>query len=199
MKLFGFTFIVVVLLLGMVFPVSADPTKIVPFISLVQEYSDNILFSASNEEEDFITTVSGGLAIKYKTQVINAGLEARLDQALYKDFDELNALDKFLSGNVSYKATERLGIGAMALLSEDFRRDREIETTGLLISGERKTMRFSFHRIIFFLKLQGVLSHWGMVLLKLKRQTVLKMMMISGWIFHFQKICPEHSKTQQGF
>lgn len=143
MKLFGFVFIVVVFLLGAAFPLSADPTKIISFISLTEEYSDNIFFSANNEEEDFITTVSGGLAIQYKTEVINAGIKAQLDQLLYKDFDQLDSLDKFFSGTVDYRATERLGVGATALYSEDSTRDRDTETTGLLVSGDRKTTRFS--------------------------------------------------------
>ncbi len=143
MKRFGFIFIAAVILSGTAFSVSADPTKIIPFISLEEEYSDNILFSAGNEEEDFITTISGGLVVQHKTEVINAGLIARLDQLLYKEFDQLNDLDKFFSGNVHYRATERLGAGATALYSEDSRRDRDTETTGLLVSGDRTTARFS--------------------------------------------------------
>ncbi len=143
MRRFGSIFIVVFILSGAVFPVSADPTKIVPFISMNQEYSDNIIFTADNEEDDFITTVSGGLAVKHNTEVINASLNARLDQFLYKEFDQLDSLDKFFSGNVHYRTTERLGVGATALYSEDSRRDRDTATTGLLVSGDRDTTRFS--------------------------------------------------------
>jgi len=143
MKWFGFIIIVVVILSGAVFSVSADPTKIIPFVSLKQEYSDNILFSSNNAQEDFITTVSGGLSIKQKTQVIDASLTAKVDKLLYWDFDELNSLDKFFSGNVNYRAAERLGIGASAQYSEDSRRDREADTTGLLVSGDRESARFS--------------------------------------------------------
>ena len=143
MKWFGFTIIVVVILLGDVFPVKADPTKIVPFVFFKQEYSDNILFSSNNEEADLITTISGGLAIKHKTEVIDAVFSARLDKSLYLDFDGLDSLDKFFSGNVNYRVTEKLGVGAQAQYSEDSRRDRESDTTGLLLSGDRETARFS--------------------------------------------------------
>ncbi len=142
MKRFGFTIIVVVILLGAASCVSADPTKVTPFISLKQEYSDNILFSEKNKKKDFITTVSGGLAVKQTTEVMNASLNARLDQLLYMDFNELDSLDQFFSGNVNYRATQRLGLGASARYSKDSRKDREADTTGLIVSGDRETARF---------------------------------------------------------
>ena len=143
MKWFGFAVIVVVVLLGSTFSVSAGPTKIVPFVSLTQEYSDNIFFSSNNAQEDFITTVSGGLSIKQKKEVIDLGFNARFDKLLYWDFSDWDSLDMFFSGNVNYRATERLGIGASAQYSEDSRRDRETDTTGLLVTGDRETARFS--------------------------------------------------------
>ena len=150
MKCFSFKIIVIALLLGAVFPVSADPTKILPMISLKQEYSDNILFSSSNEKEDFITTASGGLAIRHRTETVTAGLAAWLDQLLYQDFDELNTLNKRFSGNMDYRVTERLGVGASAQYNEDSRRDRDADTTGLLLSGDREATRFSLSSGYYF-------------------------------------------------
>ncbi len=133
--------------------VSAEPTKITPFVSLKQESSDNILFSATHEDYDLITTASGGIDIKQKTEVLDADLNARLDQLLYRDFHDLNSLDKFFSGNVNYKKTERLGFGASAKYSEDSRQDRETDTTGLIVSGDRKTKRISLSSNYFFSEL----------------------------------------------
>jgi len=142
MKRFGFTIIAVVILMGGIFPVLADPFKVVPFVRLKQEFSDNIHFSSNNEKEDFITTLTGGLAVKQKKEVMETGLEARFDKLSYRDSDNLDSLDLFFSGNVNYRATERLGVGAKVQYSEDSRRDRESDTTGLLVSGDKDTKRF---------------------------------------------------------
>jgi len=143
MKYFGVIIIAAAVVLGVVFSVSAEPTKIVPFVSLKQEYSDNILFSNNSEKEDYITTVSGGIVLNQKTEVLNARLQARLDQLFYHDYDQLNSLDKFFSGNVNYKTTERLGLGATARYSETSRKDQDADTTGLLQSGDREAAQFS--------------------------------------------------------
>lgn len=142
MNRFRFFIVAAVLLSGIPFPVSAGPTSFVPFVSVKQEYSDNILF-AEDEEEDFITTVSGGMTLKHKKELTNVSLSAQLDQLMYWDFDELDSLDKSFSSNVSHRATERLGFGASARYSEDSRRDRDTDTTGLLISGDREDTRFT--------------------------------------------------------
>ena len=143
MKCFGVMIIAAAVVFGVVFSVSAEPTKIVPFVSLKQEYSDNILFSDDNEKEDYITTLSGMIAVKQKTEVLNAGIQVRLDQLFYHDYDQLDSLDKFFSGNVNYRTTERLGLGATARYSENSRRDQDADTTGLLLSGDREESQFS--------------------------------------------------------
>ena len=128
---------VVLILSGMACPVCAGPAAtFVPFVSLKQEYSDNIMFSEI-EEADFITTLSGGMRLTYRTERVNAGLKGQLDQSLYRDYDELNALDKAVSGSFSYLATERLSFSGSVRYANDSRRDRDAETTGLLLSGDR--------------------------------------------------------------
>ena len=144
MKRFGVILFVAGVFLAAAFPVSAGTVRVAPILSVEQEYSDNILFSSNFEEEDFITTISGGVEIQQKTERINAGLYAHLDQLLYWEFDKLNSLDKFFSGDVKYKTTEQLNLGATALYSQDSRRDRDTDTTGLLITGDRETARVSF-------------------------------------------------------
>jgi len=124
-------------------PVYSKPTTIKPVISIEQEYNDNILFSENDEEKDFITTFSAGVAIEQKTERLNAEVNARFEKLLYWDFDELNSLDRFFNGNVNYRVTEKLGLGASAKYSKDSRRDRDTDTTGLLVSGDRTTSRFS--------------------------------------------------------
>lgn len=138
---------------GFVLPASGEPTTFKPFFSLDQEYNDNILFSNSNEEEDFITTLSGGLVIEQRTERVNANLSARLDQLLYWHLDELNSLDMFFKGDLDYKTTEKLGVGGSAEYSEDSRADRDTATTGLLVNGDRTTKRASLSSNYLFSEL----------------------------------------------
>jgi len=159
MKKFGFIIGVTTFLFGLALDVTADTTKIKPYLFVTQEYSDNILFTQNNEAEDFITTLSGGIALMKTTEILDAGVEVRLDQLFYHDFNELDSLDKLVKGHVDYKATERLGIGASARYSEDSQRDRETDTTGLVISGEREKADFSVSSDYFFSEiLQGEVS-----------------------------------------
>ena len=122
---------------------SADPFKIKPLLSLKLEYSDNILFSLNQPDTDLISTASGGVTVGKKTELLNANIQAKVNKLLYNDFDELNSLDNLFSGQLNYKVTQRLGMGAQARYVEDSRRDQDTETTGLLISGQRKSTNFS--------------------------------------------------------
>ncbi len=122
---------------------SAGPDKILPYVSLKQEYSDNILFSSANEQEDFITTGTGGIVFSRKDERTDATLDAKLLRLFYQDNDQLDSTDGGILGNWKYKATERFGIGARAEYKEDSRRDRDTDTTGLILSGDRKSTDFS--------------------------------------------------------
>jgi len=137
-------------------PTSANTVEIKPILSLKMNYSDNILFSEGQVDTDLITTVSGGLAIRQKTEKMNANFEANLNQVLYQEFDELNSLDNTFSGAVNYRLTHRLGINASGRYRKDSQRDRETDTTGLLVSGDRISTNLSISTNYFFSEtLQG--------------------------------------------
>lgn len=147
----GFTILCAVLVsLCFVLPASSGPTSIKPFIALEQEYNDNIFFSNSSEDEDFITTVSGGLRIDQNTERVNATLDARLYHLWYWDFDDLDSLDGAANGDFHYRVTEKLGVGGSAEYSEDSRRDRDTTTTGLVVAGDRETKRASLSTDYWF-------------------------------------------------
>ncbi len=121
------------------FPVSATQDKITPFISFEQEYSDNVLFTSKNLKDDWIAIVSGGLKFTRRTEIADAGIQAKFDKYSYRNCNELNSFDKFFSGNFSYRITERFGITSSADYSMDSRADRELTDTGLIVPGDRKT------------------------------------------------------------
>ena len=121
----------------------ADPDSLTPFISIDQQYSDNILFSDDRPEADWITAVEGGLTLARKTQRLDTLLTGRLKQRWYADNSALDALDGFASGSVDYRLTERLSLGGTADYSKDSTRDRDTDSTGLKIAGDREKYGFS--------------------------------------------------------
>ncbi|MBF0258995.1 MAG: outer membrane beta-barrel protein [Desulfamplus sp.] len=120
---------------------SGETLFLEPQISIEQEYNDNILFEHDNPQQDYIGTISPAFSVKQKTPRLDSDLRASLDAIFYKDYDELNSVDKHGSASVDYRLTERLKIGGSAGYLEDSRSDREIDDTGLTIAGEREQIR----------------------------------------------------------
>jgi len=124
-------------------PALSGPDTITPFVSVIQQYSDNILFDADQPESDWITAAEGGLTLERKTERMNSRLTGWLKQLFYADNGELDSLDGFASGLIQYRLTERFSIGGAADYSNDSMRDRDTDTTGLKISGDREKVQFS--------------------------------------------------------
>jgi len=118
--------------------VLADEFKLIPSISVREEYNDNIFFDDDQEIDDWITTISPGLELIDHTERFDLTLSARGHGIKYGQNDELNDFDQQYSGNIGYKVTPRLRMSAGAGYTVDNRRDRDIETTGLVLSTEER-------------------------------------------------------------
>ncbi|MBU1544837.1 MAG: hypothetical protein KKE62_18545 [Proteobacteria bacterium] len=116
----------------------AQTDKMIPFVSLKQEYTDNVTFSSSNETEDFISTCIGGLTVSHKSETVQASLTGQIFHMLYWDNDALDATDGSVNASINHQLTERFGLGASADYREDSRRDVDADTTGLILNGDRK-------------------------------------------------------------
>lgn len=110
--------------------------KLIPSIGLREEFNDNIFLSASDEVDDFITTLSPGLAFKGRNERLDAELSGKLGILLYADNSELNAVDQDYFGRLRYQITPRLGMNANGGYIKDHRPDRDILTTGLVQNSE---------------------------------------------------------------
>ncbi len=73
-----------------------------------------------------------------RTERLDLNLKARIDDIRYRDLRDLNDTDQFYTGRASYILTERLMIGASGGYSRDSQPDRDIETTGLVLSSGRR-------------------------------------------------------------
>jgi predicted porin len=88
------------LLLGVVFcffsmaSQAAARLEIIPSIALREQYNDNIFLSRSDGEDDFITTVSPGIALNYdRGEKLDLALDFGLNLRFYADHSDLNDTD----------------------------------------------------------------------------------------------------------
>lgn len=65
-----------------------------PYLTLEEEYNDNIDLESSNEEEDWITTIQPGIRLNYNNRSIEAVVDYSLRYRFYANNDEDN-LDEF--------------------------------------------------------------------------------------------------------
>ena len=59
-------------------------------LSVREEYNDNILLTNVNRQSDFITTISPGLAVGYKTSAVDFSLDYGLNFKFYLQHDVYN-------------------------------------------------------------------------------------------------------------
>jgi hypothetical protein len=120
-----------------------DDFRIVPSVSVREEYNDNIFLTEDDKIDDFITTLSGQLAIIERTERLNARLSARVAPFYYADNSDLDDVDQFYRGRVNYAMTPRLGAGGYASYIIDHRPDRAVETTGFVLGPVRRDLLFA--------------------------------------------------------
>jgi hypothetical protein len=118
--------------------VRADEFKIVPSIALRQEYNTNIFFESKDEVDDFRTTVAPGLEVSQRTERWTYSLSGRLSPYLYWENSDLNATDQDYRGQVDYRATPHLDVGAEAGFRVDQSADRALTTTGLVFDTQKQ-------------------------------------------------------------
>lgn len=122
----------------------ANDTRLTPFIALRQEYNDNIFFDGEDKTADHITTISPGLRFEDATERYASLLSAQAHGIHYAENDVLDNIDQNYIGRLGYSVTPRLDVLADLAYTVDSRRDRDIETSGLVTSNvERKRQLYS--------------------------------------------------------
>lgn len=112
--------------------------KLIPSITILEEYNDNIFMTAIDETDDVISTVSPGLELVEKTERLDASIKGLIDALAYSDNDELNAVDQRYFGRFRYMLTPLMGVSAEAQYIKDSRSDREIEESGLVLGTQTR-------------------------------------------------------------
>ncbi len=116
----------------------ADQFKLTPSVAIKGAYTDNLFFNTSNEVDDTITTLFGGLELSNRTERLDLNLNAKVDGLMYADNNDLNDVEQFYKGRIAYRITERVKLGANGGYQEDSRPDRDIESTGFVFTGVKR-------------------------------------------------------------
>jgi len=110
----------------------ADEFKLIPSISVREEYNDNILYTSRDEIDDWITTVSPGLEVIQRTEQLDLNLSAIVSPIYYADHSDFDEVDQNYGARASYQITSLFGVNATARYDVTNRPDRDIETTGMV-------------------------------------------------------------------
>lgn len=103
-------------------------------LGLKEEYNDNILFDAVNEEDDYITTLSPSVELRRRYERTSASLKGVLDIVEYSDNRELNNVDQLYSADFRHTLTQKISLSGGGWYKQDSRSDRDIEETGEVLS-----------------------------------------------------------------
>jgi hypothetical protein len=119
-------------------PVHADDFRVVPSLTVTEEYNDNIFFEERNADNDIITTVSPAIDVVERTERLDLRLNGRLDGVLYARHPEFNEVDHGHSGRMQYQVTPRFSAAARAGYVSDSRPDRDLIETGQVLTAVRR-------------------------------------------------------------
>ena len=115
---------------------SAD-WEVSPYVTIIEEYDDNILFSSKGQElDDFVTYVRPRVEAKYSTDRLRMSLNSGLGVEKYVDYDELDTIDHEHKLDLSYGFSGTLGLRAGGDFREDTTLETELIEEGLLVDRE---------------------------------------------------------------
>ena len=115
-----------------------DDFKLIPTVSIREEYNDNISFNINNPKKDYITTMGVGLDLKERTEILNLNLNGLVSPFFYNDNDDLNDTDIDFHGNVRYQAAPRFSVNARGAYRLDNRPGRDLDSTGLVFDNNER-------------------------------------------------------------
>jgi len=116
----------------------ADEFQIIPSLAVREEYDDNIFYSSSDKEDDFVTTVAGKLELIERTERLHLNLSGRVAPFWYADNSDLDEVDQDYRGRISYQLTPRTVGRSDGYFIIDHRPDRDIVSTGLAQNVDKR-------------------------------------------------------------
>lgn len=119
-------------------PLLAEELKLIPGLSVKEEYNDNIFLAPDERRADFITTLTPSLDISSATERTGANLSTGINWLDYARNGNLDSVDYFAQGGINHRYHPRLTLSAGAGYVRNSRPDRT-DTNGLALkSGSGK-------------------------------------------------------------
>ncbi len=87
---------------------AADRMRVIPRISLSEEYTSNVLQSEDDEQSDFVTRIVPGIQLESAGDTGHTRLDLSLPSRIYKDTHELDSVDRALAFEMDRKIAPRL-------------------------------------------------------------------------------------------
>ncbi len=119
----------------------ANELKLLPSVTLKEEYNDNIFFSVNDRKSDFVSTLTPGIELSDRSERLDANILLRLNGILYARTSDLNSVDQDYRGRLGYALSPRNNLSLQAGYTLDSQPDREVATTGLVLSSPVKRHR----------------------------------------------------------
>jgi len=117
---------------------NCDQFEVKPYLAVRGEYNDNIFFIPEDEVDDYILTIKPGIEFTERTERLEAKLSGEVAPFFYADNPDLNDVDQDYRGRIGYQFTPRLNGRADAFFIVDNLPDRDILSTGLVQSIDRR-------------------------------------------------------------
>lgn len=120
----------------------ADVLTWSPSLQLREEYTDNFFYDNGNETEEMITTLTPGLNLERRTDRLRTDITGQADVIRYRDHNAYDTTDFQCDAEIDFGLTERTNISSSAGYARNSRKDRNIETTGLVLDITRQDRYF---------------------------------------------------------
>lgn len=102
------------------------------------EYTDNIFLDADHALSDSIYTVAPRLEWVRNGERLSVQADGMAECYRYQDNDEYDDVDQWYNAALNYQPNERWQLSIAGHASDDNRPDRDIETTGMVLSNIRR-------------------------------------------------------------
>lgn len=132
---FRWYFIVVVLLQLYPSLVWGNEFRLVPSITLKEEYNSNVLLSTSIIKSDFVTSLSAGVEMVNRTDRLDTDLLLGLDQLEYAGNQGLNATNQVYDGKLRYLVSPLFSVSAEAGYRRNTNPTLDIAAIGIVMAA----------------------------------------------------------------
>ena len=135
---------------------SAD-WEVSPYVTIIEEYDDNIDFSVDEKKCDWVTYVKPRVEGIYRTERFSLSFDSGIEVEKYVDYDEFDTINHDHKLALSYGLSRTLGLRAGGYFREDTTLETELIEEGLLVDREDRRkfggnlgFDYAFSKRLFF-------------------------------------------------